>query len=271
MKLQDRVAIVTGGGSGIGEAAVKIFASEGARVAVFDIDTEAARRVVEELETPGYAVVCDVSDSAAVDRAFSEVCNVLGPVDILVNNAGIQGRENVERCKPRVNAQVLEAASGRICTALNSTIEMTDREWIEMISIHLNGTFFCTRAALRSMVPRGHGTIVNIASVCGLVGCAGSSDYSAAKGGILAFTRAVAKEVIMQGVRVNCVAPGYVETPLLTRALTEVTKMALLLQTPQARLGTSEEIAKAILFLASDDSSFFVGETISPNGGFVTI
>jgi 3-oxoacyl-[acyl-carrier protein] reductase len=138
-----------------------------------------------------------------------------------------------------------------------------------MLAVHLDGTFYGTRAAARSMARRGGGVIVNIASVCGLEGCTGFPHYSAAKAGVLGFTRAVAKELIVQGIRVNAVAPGFLESPgagIDGSAL----RTAQRLRTPAGRFGRSEEIAGTVAFLATDDAAFFVGETLSPNGGLVT-
>ena len=138
-----------------------------------------------------------------------------------------------------------------------------------MLSVHLDGTFYGMRAAARSMVKRGAGAIVNIGSICGIEGCTGHPHYSAAKAAILGFTRACAKELIVQGVRMNALAPGFVETPLMD-AMSETLTAVVQMQTPLGRLGRPEEIAATAAFLASDDASFFVGETVSPNGGFVT-
>ena len=139
-----------------------------------------------------------------------------------------------------------------------------------MLAVHLDGTFYGTRAAAKSMAARGSGVIINVASVCGIEGCTGHPHYSAAKAGILGLTRSVAKELIVQGVRVNAIAPGFIETPMM-KGMTEPLTAAVVLQTPQGRLGRPEEIAAAAVFLASDDATFCVGETVSPNGGFVTV
>jgi 3-oxoacyl-[acyl-carrier protein] reductase len=148
-------------------------------------------------------------------------------------------------------------------------VRLPDEEWRRMLAVHLDGTFYGTRAAARSMGPRGTGAIVNVSSVCGLEGCVGHPHYSAAKAGILGFTRAVAKELIVQGIRVNAVAPGFVRTA--SAALNERQRAAIASRTPIGRHGRPEEVAAAVAFLASDDASFFVGETVSPNGGIVTI
>jgi len=269
MKLDGKAALVTGGGSGIGEAICVALAGEGARVAVVDVNREAAE-LTAGLLAKGVAIEADVSDSAAVDRAVAEVESALGPIDVLVNNAGIAGREELDRVVPRMEQQLGEAASGAVTTALDATVQLTDDEWRRMLSIHLDGTFHCTRAVLRSMAPRGSGVIVNIASICGMEGCTGAPHYSAAKAGILGFTRAVAKEVILQGVRVNAIAPGYIDTPLLDD-LSEMLLQATVMQTPIGRLGTAKEIAALALFLATDEAAFFVGATVSPNGGYVTV
>ena len=138
-----------------------------------------------------------------------------------------------------------------------------------MLAIHLDGTFYCTRAAVRSMAPRGRGVIVNMSSICGLEGCTGHPHYSAAKAAILGFTKAVAKELIVQGIRVNAVAPGHVGTATLQGEVSEE-RRALAASTPAGRLAEPEEIAGTVAFLASDDAGYFVGAVLSPNGGLVT-
>jgi 3-oxoacyl-[acyl-carrier protein] reductase len=269
MRLDDKVVLVTGGGSGIGASICRAMAAEGASVAVLDVREDAAKQVAAELER-AVAVAADVSDSASVDAAVERVVAELGHLDVLVNNAGIASSGEHVRFVSRAEAQLAEMAEGAVTTALDATVRLTDDEWRRMLATHLDGTFYCTRAALRHMAPRGSGSIVNIASICGIEGCTGSAHYSAAKAGILGFTRAVAKEVILQGVRVNAIAPGYVDTPLLD-VLTEPLRAATVMQIPMGRMGRPEEIAATAVFLASDEASFFVGETLSPNGGHVTI
>lgn len=268
MRLEGRVALVTGGGSGIGEAICRAMAAEGATVAVLDVRRGPAERVAADLDR-GLALSADVTDSAAVDAAVERVVSELGRLDVLVNNAGIATSGEHQRNVPRFEAALAAAAEGRQPEPLQTTVNLTDEEWRRMVATHLDGTFFCTRAALRPMTASGSGSIVNIASICGIQGCTGSPHYSAAKAGILGFTRAVAKEVIGQGVRVNAVAPGYIDTPLLD-VMTEPIRAATVMQIPLGRMGRVEEIAATVVFLASDDSSFFVGETLSPNGGHVT-
>jgi len=238
------IAVVTGGGSGIGEAICLRLARDGASVAVLDVDLGAARLTAELVG--GIAVEADVSESASVDAALRQAEADLGPVDVWVNNAGIQ-------------------ASGEA-----GLMRLADEEWRRMLAVHLDGTFHGTRAAARSMASRGAGSIVNIASVCGIEGCTGYPHYSAAKAGILGFTRAVAKELAVQGIRVNAVAPGFVDTAA-SEAIDSPLRQAQRERTPLGRFGRPEEIAATVAFLASEDAAFFVGETLSPNGGIVTV
>jgi 3-oxoacyl-[acyl-carrier protein] reductase len=267
MNLDGKVAVVTGGGAGIGRSIVRRLAAEGARVAALDIRLETAEKSIELAGGEGLAVVCDVSDSASVDAAIERVEVELGPVDILVNNAGAIGMDHLRRVKPLIARQRAESLNGGVKTPLDALVRLSDEEWRRMLSIHLDGTFYCTRAAVRSMAARRTGAIVNMASICGLEGCTGHPHYSAAKAGILGFTRSAAKELVVQGIRVNAVAPGFVDT---TRDARDAGRRAQAARTPAGRLGTPEEIAATVAFLVSDDASYFVGATLSPNGGLVT-
>jgi 3-oxoacyl-[acyl-carrier protein] reductase len=261
------VAAVTGGASGIGEAICIRLAEEGARIAVLDLNLEGAE-LTATLAGGGLAVQADVSDSAAVDAAVARVEEELGELDIFVNNAGAVGLAHLERVNPRLELQRAEAAAGGVTTALDALVRLTDEEWRRMLSIHLDGTFYGTRAAARAMAPRGRGAIVNMGSICGLEGCVGHPHYSAAKAGIIGFTKAVAAELIQQGVRVNAIAPGHVGTETLQSRLDE-RRRAIAAETPAGRLGRPEEMAATVAFLASDDAGYFVGATLSPNGGSV--
>jgi 3-oxoacyl-[acyl-carrier protein] reductase len=268
-RLDGKVAVVTGGGSGIGKAICLRLGEEGARVAVLDVSDDAAAVTAEAVG--GAAVHGDVSDGASVAAALEQAEAALGPVDVWVNNAGVAAAAQAERVNPRAEQQLAEAAAGGpIATPLEGLVRLPDEEWRRMLAVHLDGTFYGTRAAARSMAARGSGSIVNIASICGISGCAGFPHYSAAKGGILAFTRAVAKELIVQGIRVNAVAPGFIETPT-TEITSNRLQESLRLQSPIGRYGRPEEVAATVAFLASDDASLFVGETLSPNGGMITI
>ncbi len=269
MKLEDQVVIVTGGGSGIGEAICRRFDDEGAHVAVLDIRTEPAERVSGELTHESVAIEADVRDSRAVDAAVDSVVERFGRLDVLVNNAGIAGGDEAVRAGQRLAQRVREASSGRVETQMEATVGITDDQFRLMIETHLFGTFNCTRAALRHMTERGGGAIVNVGSRCGQEGCMMLPHYSAAKGGIHALTRAVAQDVAAQGVRVNAVAPGFVETPI-NDFLPEEAIAAAVAATPIERVGTAAEIAAVVLFLASDDASFMYGQVLGPNGGLNT-
>jgi NAD(P)-dependent dehydrogenase (short-subunit alcohol dehydrogenase family) len=268
-RFEGRVAAVTGGGSGIGAAICRRLAEEGAIVAALDLSVDRAQQVIDDL--PGAAAFhADVSESASVDEALSQVENDLGPLAIMVNNAGALAMSHVARVKPRIERQRAEQAeAGQIKTPLEALVRLTDEEWRFVMSVHLDGTFYGTRAAVKKMAPRGEGTIVNMASICGIEGCTGHPHYSAAKAGVLGFTKATAKEVIVQGIRVNAVAPGFIDTTR-TKAEVGVAREVNVARTPMGRLGTPEEIAATVAFLASDDAGFFVGATVSPNGGLVT-
>lgn len=245
MKLKDKVAIVTGAGSGIGRAIVLRFAAEGARVIIAEVNEasgEETARLVRERGGEAVAVTTDVSRSDAVAALFRAVDAKGWPVDVLVNNAGNAGE------------------------SLTPVYEITDEQWDRIIDVHLNGTFYCTREALKRMLPCGAGAIVNLGSVAGLRGLPGAASYTAAKGAIIAFTKGVAQEVAAAGIRVNCIAPGWIETPILDN-LPPQWRAGMVQMTPLGRIGQPEEVAAVALFLASDESSFVVGQVVSPNGG----
>jgi len=274
MKLEGRVALITGAGSGIGRAIAALFAAEGARVIVNDVNREAAAAAVESMgaaRQQSCAIPADVSDSAAVRAMFAEVARRFGGLDILVNNAGIGGtgnrREEVNR---KGEGQLREMMSGsRIESHWDVTASLTDEEWQQMIGVHLNGTFFCTREALKLMSPKNRGSIINMSSLAGLHGIPFASHYGAAKGGILGFTRSVALEMGSRNIRVNAICPGWVETPM-TQNFSPLLKMSLAARVPLQRMGRPEEVAATALFLASDDSSYYTGQWFSPNGGMFT-
>jgi 3-oxoacyl-[acyl-carrier protein] reductase len=268
MRLEGQVAAVTGGGSGIGAAICRRLAEEGAAVAALDLAVDRAQEVVGDLPRAG-AYHADVSQPDSIEHALAEVESHLGPLTIMVNNAGALAMDHVARVKPLIEQQQAEQAVGPVHTPLDALVRLTDEEWRFVLSIHLDGTFYGTRAAVRRMVPRRAGSVINMASVCGIEGCTGHPHYSAAKAGVLGFTRATAKEVILQGIRVNAVAPGFIDTSR-TKADVGVAREVNVLRTPAGRLGTPEEVAATVAFLASDDAAFFVGATISPNGGLVT-
>ena len=272
MKLENKVALITGAGSGIGRAIARLFAEEGARIVVNDVSASAAKETVESLGARGSgarAIQADVADSAQVKAMFAEVEREIGTLDVLVNNAGIAGTSPAERdrLRERSDARIMEMVSGEgVRTHWDLTQEMTDEAWHRMIGVHLNGTFFCTREALRLMSRRNQGAIVNMSSVAGLMGLENVPHYSAAKAGILGFTRAVAREVGSRNIRVNAICPGFIDTPM-TQPVSPLMRKAITARTPLGRWAEPEEVAKTALFLASDDSSFFTGQWLSPNGG----
>jgi 2-hydroxycyclohexanecarboxyl-CoA dehydrogenase len=241
MRLEGRNALVTGGASGIGAATARRLAAEGARVAVADVNEAGARSVASEID--GMAVQMDVTDVESVRAGVAAV----GDVDVLVNNAG----------------------TDRFSFFVNTDPEL----WDFVLAVNLRGTIAVTHAVLDGMQKRGRGSIVNVASEAGRVGSQGSVVYSAAKGGVIAFTRAVARESSRFGVRVNAVAPGPIDTPLLNAApeqlgeIGERLKAGMIAATSMRRIGQPEEVAAAIAFLACDDASFVTGQTINVSGG----
>jgi|SRR5581483_1881317 len=275
-ELDGKIAFVTGAGSGLGREIALAFARAGARVAVNDLRQAVADAVHTEIAALGAAVACgplvgDVSDSAIVCEWFARLLRATdGTLDVLVNNAGYADSD--PETQARMRKQVDEMMSGgRVATPLDATRRLTDERWTRMLAVHLNGTFFCSREALGPMAARGAGRIVNMASIAGTTGIAGAAHYSAAKGGIIAFTKALAREVGRQGILVNAIAPGYIDTPLLdVLGDQRATQSAMIaLQTAVGRLGEAREIAATALFLAGPGGSYFTGQVVSPNGGLV--
>jgi 3-oxoacyl-[acyl-carrier protein] reductase len=274
VKLTDKVALVTGAGSGIGRAIATLFAEEGARVIANDVNEKAARETVEALgaaRSGARAIQADVADSGQVKAMFAEVEREFGSLDVLVNNAGIgsagTSAADRDRLRERSDTRIMELVSGQgIQTHWDITQTMTDETWHRMIAVHLNGTFFCTREALRLMSRRDQGVIINLSSVAGLMGLENVPHYSAAKAGILGFTRAVAREVGSRKIRVNAICPGFIDTPM-TQPMSDLMRKAVIGRTPLGRYAEPGEVAQTALFLASDDSSFFTGQWLSPNGG----
>ena len=245
LRLEGKVALVTGGASGIGAATARRLAAEGARVAIGDVDDAGAGEVAAEIDA--FATSLDVTDTASIATAVSAVGNELGPVDVLVNNAG----------------------TDRFAFFVNTDEEL----WDFVIAVNLRGVIAVTHAVLPSMHQRGGGTIVNVASEAGRVGSQGSVVYSAAKAGVIGFTKAIARESARYGIRSNAVAPGPIETPLLNSApeelgeLGERLKQGMIAATVMRRIGTPDEVAAAIAYLSSDDASYVTGQTLNVSGG----
>jgi 3-oxoacyl-[acyl-carrier protein] reductase len=267
-RFEGRVVVVTGGGSGLGEAMSQAFAQEGGRVAALDINEQAASKVADSCsgEAKGYA--CDVADPEAVRETFAAVDSDLGPVEVLVNNAGIARRD--QEAQERMLGELEAAMSGGERHSLGATTRLSDDDWDRMIRVHLYGAFHCTREALKVMEPRGRGAIVNMSSVAALQGLPGSPDYSAAKGALIGFTKSVAREVIGAGIRVNAIAPGWIRTPMVMEEVDPRLLPILIAQVPAGAMGEPDHIAALALHLCSDEASYTTGQVVSPNGGLYT-
>ena len=242
-----RVTLVTGAGSGIGRAIAEKLAKDGERVVVNDLDGETAEEVVARIkESGGEAVAApgDVSDPEAVQQIMAAAREAYGPPEILVNNAGFLQQKRF--------------------------VDLTVEDFDRMIAVHLRGTFLCTHAVLPDMLSRGHGIIVNIASQLGQIGGVELCHYSAAKAGIIGLTKALAREVSAQGVRVNAVAPGPINTELVL-GLSEEWRRAKAAELPLGRFGEPHEVAESVAFLASDGATLYVGQTLGPNSGDVML
>ena len=269
-RLKGKIALITGGARGLGASIAKHFSNEGAIVILCDVNIDQASKRANELG--GKAYYMDVSNSKNVKDVFIKVKAEFNQLDILVNNAGINGFENRqdlldERMKVN-NLQSKEFAElGRINTHFDVTVNMTDDDWHKMISIHLNGTFFCTREALKIMNNQESASIINMASVLGTTGGPSSPHYSAAKAAILGYTRATARELASRNIRVNAIAPGYIDTDM-TSSLGDVIRLVKS-STPMKKFGEVDDIAWAAVYLASKEAKFVTGQTLSPNGGFV--
>jgi len=268
-RMAGKVALITGGARGLGLSIARRFREEGATVIINDLNATAAQKAAAEIDGTGLGA--DVSNSAAVARMFEYVAAEYRRLDVLVNNAGINGFDHrpqrAEEFRRTLRAQAAElGAGGPIRTHLDFTVTEPDEEWRRMLAVHLDGTFFCTRAALKIMNPQLSGSIINMGSIIGTAGVAGAAAYAAAKGGILGFTRAVAREVVSRRIRVNAITPGWIETDM-TSFLGEVRPL-IAAQTPMGRLGDPDDIAWAAVYLASDEAKFVTGQVLSPNGGW---
>lgn len=243
MQLENQVALVTGGARGIGREIARLFAAEGADVALFDVNAETLAQTAQELRALGRraeGLVVDVTDGKQVDDGVAKVLDKLGKIDILINNAGI--------------------------TKDGLLVRMDDAQWDRVLDINLKGTFLCTRAVAKSMMKQRRGRVVNIASIVGLIGNPGQANYAASKAGMIGFTKAVAKELASRGVTCNAIAPGFIKTEM-TDALPEQAKRRLMEAIPMGTLGEPLDVARAALFLVGEASRYITGHVLVVDGG----
>ena len=264
--LVGQVAFITGAGSGLGAAFARRLARDGATVIVNDLNPNAAADIAAEVG--GDTAIFDVCDSVAFDAEVDKVAARHGRIDIMINNAGFAPTADPERVQQAM-ANQMARMEGRIDDLVppNTTVDLSDEDWDRMIRVHLYGTFYGTRAALRHMTPTRSGAVVNVSSVLGLRPLAGALHYATAKAGIIAFTKAVGQEVAPFGVRVNAVCPGWIDTPLLG-AMDPMMVAGIVMQIPQGRMGRPEELAELVRFLAGPESSYCSGDIFAASGGF---
>ena len=244
-KLDGKIAIVTGSARGIGRTIAEALAREGADLAVCDCQAEWLNDTVAAVQAMGrkaWAGAADVGNGAAVDAFVSQAVAQYGRIDILVNNAGI--------------------------TRDKLLVRMSDEDWDQVIRINLTGAFLFSRAVARPMMKQRAGCMVNIASIIGLIGNAGQCNYAASKAGLIAMSKSMAKELAGRGIRVNAVAPGFIVSKM-TDALSEDVRNQMMAAIPAGRFGTAEDVARSVVFLASEDAAYVTGQVLSVNGGMV--
>ncbi len=243
MELSGKVALVTGAAQGIGKAIAMLLARNEADVVVSDINLEKAQETANEIQGMGrrsVAIKVNVADLKDVERMVETIVEQFGRIDILVNNAGI--------------------------TRDRLILRMTEEDWDAVLDVNLKGTFNCTKAVIRHMSKQKSGKIVSIASVTGEMGNPGQANYAASKAGVIGFTKTIAREFAGRGINVNAIAPGYIQTPM-TDAVPEKAKEELKRMIPMERLGKPEDVAQAVLFLVSENSSYITGQVLNVNGG----
>jgi len=243
MKLENRKAVITGAGRGIGRAIAATLASHGAHVAIVDIDGETAEATAREMSDAGAvarAYELDITDSDAVVSSFKVIAEEMGGLDILVNNAGL--------------------------TRDNLLLRMSPDDWDLVMNVNLKGAYNCIRAAVRPMMSQRSGRIISIASVVGILGNAGQANYAASKAGLIALTKSVAKEFASRGITANAVAPGFIKTPM-TESLSDKVREGFMSMVLLKRFGTTADVANLVAFLASDEADYITGQTINVDGG----
>jgi 3-oxoacyl-[acyl-carrier protein] reductase len=245
MILKDKIAIITGGARGIGREIALVFAREGCSLSLCDVNPDALAATQKEIEALGrqcMTCVVDVTKSDQVDSFVQKTLDKFGKIDILVNNAGI--------------------------TKDTLLVRMSEADWDAVLSVNLKGAFLCAKAVSKVMMKQRDGRIVNMASIIGIIGNAGQANYAASKGGLIALTKSIAKELASRNVRANAIAPGFIQTDM-TAKLPENVKSEMLKQIPMSKLGTANDVANLALFLVSDDSAYITGQVITVDGGMV--
>jgi 3-oxoacyl-[acyl-carrier protein] reductase len=245
MRLRDKVALVTGGARGIGREIALLFAKEGADIAICDVNAEALAVTQKDIEALGRKALTgtvDVTKSAEADDFTQKSLDKFGKIDILINNAGI--------------------------TRDGLLVRMSESDWDLVLAVNLKGAFNFTKAVGKVMMKQRDGRIVNMASIIGIMGNAGQANYAASKGGLIAFTKTVAKELASRNVRANAIAPGFIQTDM-TAKLSDNVKSEMLKFVPLGKLGTVQDVANLALFLAGDDSSYITGQVVQVDGGMV--
>ena len=244
-RLDGKIAIITGAARGIGFGIAKTYAEEGAQVIIIDLSQDAVDEAVKTLTDASYLATgfaADVTDNAVIEKIFKQIFNEFGKIDILINNAGI--------------------------TRDGLLMKMKEADWDLVMNVNLKGTFICTQKVCRYMMKKRSGAIINIASVIGLMGNAGQANYAASKGGTIAFTKSAAKEFASRNIRVNAIAPGFIETEMTAR-LSEEVIADYAKAIPLNKMGSIRDVANCCVFLASEDSNYITGQTIQVDGGLI--